>query len=73
MQKFGLERNSTGKHVIKYGEPGGFFYIILLGKVSVWEPVKAFTMLKPLQKLKKRVQSAIATQMEKLEGFKFYF
>ena len=45
--------------VITHGSEGKAFYIVIEGKVSVWVPVPARKMLKPLKKFKERVKSAI--------------
>ena len=47
-----LPSNST---VMRYGEEGDKFFLILQGRVSIWVPVRHDQMKEPLRKFKKQV------------------
>lgn len=49
----------AGKEVVKYGSKAENFYIIIEGSVSVWVPVDPADMIKPLQKFKQKIKSAV--------------
>ena len=50
----GLEYQQLPKNaaVMRYGEEGERFYLILKGKVSIWVPVPHANMKEPLEKFK---------------------
>ena len=68
-----IKRYQKDAYVIKYGAIGDDFYITIKGSVSVWLPVEPAEIIKPLQKFKRRVKSAIlsSVQSEKI-NFQFY-
>ena len=62
-------------YVVKCGEEGDRFFIILRGEVSVWLPVQMKDMLAPLRKLKAAVLRCAQTNKSavslKCQGFDF--
>ena len=59
--------------VIKYGDIGDSFYVMLEGEVSAWVPVPHKEMIKPLQQFKKRIKSAIlAKNANTMINFSFH-
>lgn len=59
-------------YLIKYGQEGDDFFIILDGEVSVWVPVAPADIVKPLEKFKEKVKSAILTKSSELPSFGFH-
>ena len=60
-------------YVIKYGETGTKFFIMLEGSVSVWIPFPATAILNPLHRLRQRVKKAIISDHAKIKDFNFCF
>ena len=48
-------RQPAHSYVVKYGDKGERFYIVMRGKVSVWLPANLKDLVKPIQKLKQIV------------------
>ena len=55
----GLEYRVVNKDsfVINYGEQGDLFYIILKGKVSVWQPVPPDQMRRPMKRFQEIIKN----------------
>ena len=77
MKKVALELKHksmrSDNYLIKYGVEGDDFYIIVEGEVSVWVPVPPEQIVKPLEKFKERVKSAIlAKSADTIPLFQFH-
>ena len=59
--------------MIRHGQAASQFFIILDGTCSIWQPVRPQAMLKPLHRLRLKLQEAIREGVTELKGFSFRF